>query len=257
MTLAAELHVQRPVVLLHAFPLSRRMWQPQLQALHRAGFSPVAVDLPGFGESPLQGPPTLEAFARAVLDTLDRLQVAQAVWVGLSMGGYVLMRVLEMAPERVLAAVFADTRAEPDSPEARARRFDQAARVATGGPEALVDSFVEAALGPTTRTRRPQVVETVRQLILANRAAAIIHALHAMAARPDSSEVLRRTSVPALVVVGQEDALTPPAVARQLAGLLRQARYVELEGAGHLPNLETPDAFNGALLSFLQDLPAA
>ena len=252
MTLAVDFRPLRPVVLLHAFPLNRRMWEPQLGPLRQAGFSPVAPDLPGFGESPLVGPPDLEHYARAVLHTLDQLQIGRAAWVGLSMGGYVLFRVLALAPDRVAAAVLADTRAEPDGPEARARRFDQASRVAASGPQALAEGFVESALGATTRSRRPGVVERVRELVLAARPAGIVHALHAMAARPDSTPLLGSLRVPALVVVGQEDSLTPPGVAKSMAERIPGARWVEIPGAGHLPNLETPEAFNEALLDFLR-----
>ena len=252
MRLAVDFRPCRPVVLLHAFPLNRQMWNPQLGALQQAGFSPIAPDLPGFGESPPTGPADLEHFARAVLRTLDELHVGRAAWVGLSMGGYVLFRVLALAPERVAAVVLADTRAEPDSPEARARRFDQASRVATSGPQALADGFVETALGATTRSQRRRVVEQVRALVLAASPAGIVHALHAMAARPDSTPLLGCVQVPALVIVGQEDSLTPPAVARAMAERIPGGRWVEIAGAGHLPNLEAPEAFNEALLNFLQ-----
>ncbi|HEY8486068.1 MAG TPA: alpha/beta fold hydrolase [Limnochordales bacterium] len=255
MTLSVRVRMHRPVVLLHAFPLSHRMWDDQVEALHREGFSPIAPDLPGFGESPLQGHPDIGAFAQAALEALDRLQVARAAWVGLSMGGYVLMRVLAMAPERVAAAVFADTRAEGDAPEALRRRFDQAARVAAEGVGALVEGFLELALGATTRRERPQVAQRVRAIIQANGPAAVVHALHAMARRPDSTELLARLSVPSLVLVGQEDALTPPAVAREMARRIPGCRYVELAGVGHLANLEDPERFNGELLGFLRSLP--
>ena len=253
MSLAIDFQPCRPVVLLHAFPLNRRMWGPQLGVLRQAGFSPVAPDLPGFGDSPLSGPPDLEHFARAVLRTLDQLHIERAAWVGLSMGGYVLFRVLALAPERVAAVVLADTRAEPDSPEARARRFDQASRVAASGPQAIAEGFLEGALGPTSRRQRPGVVGRVRELVLQARPAGIIHALHAMAARPDSTPLLGSIRVPALAMVGQEDALTPPAVVKALAERIPGARCVEIPGAGHLPNLETPEAFNEALLNFLRE----
>lgn len=253
MHLDAAFYPYRPVVLLHAFPLNRRMWEPQLAALRQAGFSPLAVDLPGFGGSPLQpARATLEDFARAVLETLDHLQVPCAAFVGLSMGGYVLMRLLELAPQRVSAAVFADTRAGADSPEARARRADQAARVASEGTGAIEQTFLQSALSPATLRGRPEVVEQVRALIAQAPPAAVVHALRAMADRPDSTPLLASVTVPALVMVGEDDALTPPEVAREMAERLPRGRLVVLPQAGHLSNLEAPDAFNEALLSFLE-----
>lgn len=245
----------RPVVLLHAFPLNRRMWDGQVAALAGAGFSPLALDFPGFGAAPLHpGRRSLADFARAVLEALDELHVGSAAFVGLSMGGYVLFRLIELAPERVAAMVLADTRAEADGPEARTRRADQAARVAAGGPEALADGFLESALSLATRRSRPDVVAKVRELVGQASAAGIVHALRAMAERPDSSGLLASVKVPALVIVGEHDALTPPGVARQLVERLPHGRLVVLPGAGHLSNLEAPEAFNEALLAFLRGL---
>ena len=251
MRLASDFSPYRPVVLLHAFPLNRRMWDAQVTLLQRQGYSPLALDLPGFGDSPLAGSADLAGFARAVLQTLDELQVRRAAWVGLSMGGYVLFRILAMAPERVGALVLADTRAEPDGPEARQRRFDQASRVAAQGPSALADSFVASAVGAGTRARAPEVAERVRRWVSEARVAGIVHALHAMAARPDSTPLLGSITVPTLVLVGREDTLTPPDVAQAMAARIPGARCHVIEGAGHLANLEAPEAFNRLLLDFL------
>lgn len=255
--LHARVRLPRPVVLLHAFPLNAAMWEPQAQALAAAGFTPVALDLPGFGQSPLQGETTLDDFARRVLERLDGLGVDRAAFVGLSMGGYVLFRLMAAAPQRAVGVVLANTRATPDSPEAQARRYSQASQVAAQGVEAIAEGFVSSALSPATRQDRREVVESVRRLVAAATPAGVVNALRAMAVRPDSTPLLGSLGCPALVIGGEQDALTPPDEARRMAQAIPGARLELLPQAGHLSNLEAPEAFNRALLGFLEHLPWA
>lgn len=251
MALGATFEPYRPVVLLHAFPLDRTMWSPQVEALKEAGFSPLAPDLPGFGESRTVRAGSLEAFAAAVLQTLDRHGVRRAAFVGLSMGGYVLFRIWERAPDRVLALVLADTRAEPDGPDARERRSLQARQVQTEGPAAIAGGFVQGALGATTHRHRPTVVEWVRDRVASAPPEGVVQALHALAGRPDSRPLLPGITVPTLIVVGDEDTLTPPDASRTMAAAIPGSVLQVLAGAGHLANLEDPGAFNRVLLDFL------
>ncbi|MBE3597273.1 MAG: alpha/beta fold hydrolase [Limnochordaceae bacterium] len=228
------------------------MWQPQMQALAERGFSAVAVDLPGFGSSPLRDEQDLDGFAARVLEVLDGLQVERAAFVGLSMGGYVLFRLWQQAPHRIGALVLADTRAEADSPEARERRYAQASQVAVLGVEAILEGFVAGALGRATLDGRPGVVETVRRLVREARPAGVVNALRAMAVRPDSTPLLPRITVPTLVVVGEQDGLTPPDVARRMAAAVPGATLSVVPEAGHLSSLEAPGTFNRQLLDFLE-----
>lgn len=251
MALGVTFEPYRPVVLLHAFPLNRAMWSPQIAALKEAGFSPLAPDLPGFGESRAVGADSLDGFAAAVLETLDRYGVQRAAFVGLSMGGYVLFRIWERAPERVLALVLADTRAEPDTPEARQRRLFQASQVQAEGPAAIADGFMQGALGATTHRDRAAVAARVRDLVLGAPPEGVVQALHALAGRPDSRPLLPGITVPTLILVGDEDTLTPPDAARTMAAAIPGSVLQVLPGAGHLANLEDPGAFNRTLLEFL------
>ncbi|BDG60825.1 alpha/beta fold hydrolase [Caldinitratiruptor microaerophilus] len=251
MALAVTFEPYRPVVLLHAFPLNRTMWSPQVETLEAAGFSPLAPDLPGFGESRAVRAQSLDGFAAAVLETLDRYGIRRAAFVGLSMGGYVLFRIWERAPERVLALVLADTRAEPDAPEARERRLLQASQVEAQGPAAIADGFVQGALGATTHRARAGVTLRVRDLVLGAPREGVVQALHALAGRPDSRPLLPGIRVPTLILVGDEDTLTPPDASRAMAAAIPGSVLKVLPGAGHLANLEDPGAFNGALLDFL------
>ncbi len=243
-----------PVVLLHAFPLSSAMWLDQ-----RAGLSSVCrvltPDQRGFGGSPLgDDPPSLDACADDLAALLDRLELDRVVLGGLSMGGYVAMAFLRRHPGRVQGLLLADTKASADPPEAAQRRRDVADLVLAEGADVLLEAVLPALLGPTTTATRPQVTARVRALVQAAPPDAVAWAQRAMADRPDSSAVLAATDVPAVVVVGDEDALSPEADARAMADALPQGRLHVLPGAGHLSAVETPETFTGAVLELLSRL---
>jgi 3-oxoadipate enol-lactonase len=233
------------VLFLHAFPFNSQMWDPQVARLPDA-WGALAPDLPGFGLAPV-GPPDLDAWALGLLERLDRDGIGRPVLVGLSMGGYVALRLLAAAPERFSGLLLADTRAVPDTPEGRDRRTETAARVRVEGVAWMPDVQVPNLLGETTRTTRPEVEAAVRRMMLAAAPEGVARALEAMRDRPDSSAVASALRVPAMVVCGAEDALTPPAEMRSLAGSIPGADHHEIPGAGHLSCLEAPDAFAAAL----------
>jgi 3-oxoadipate enol-lactonase len=244
--------VSPPVVLLHAFPLDGTMWAPQLAGIERLGPA-LAPDLPGFGGQP-PGAPDLAAYADAVVAGMDAAGFERAVVVGLSMGGYVALRLLDRHRARVAGLVLADTRAEADDDAGRARRTGQAARARAEGVAWLPDALVPALLGETTRHQRPEVVAEVRARVARADPEGVARALEAMRDRPDSTPLLATIDVPTLVIVGAEDALTPPATARGLAAAIPGARLEIVPEAGHLANLERPLAFDEVLFDFLGGL---
>jgi 3-oxoadipate enol-lactonase len=260
-----------PLLLLHAFPLSRRMWRPQLAAL--AGCCRMlAPDLPGFGESPAHPahvgapPPSpgvcrMEDMAAAAVRLLDARGIPAAVVCGLSMGGYVALALYDEFPERVRGLVLADTRAGADDEAGRRRRLESAADVESrGSAAALADTLLPKLIssrggagralgGP--HPDRTELVEWLRGEIAAASAAGVAAAQRGMAARPDRSHLLARIAVPTLVVVGEEDELTPPAESLRMREGIAGSRLVTIAAAGHLSSLEQPGAFNQALREFL------
>jgi pimeloyl-ACP methyl ester carboxylesterase len=241
-----------PLVLLHGFALSSEMWSAQRDGL--AGVCRVITpDQRGFGGSPLgDDEPSLEHAVGDLTALLDRLGLARVVLGGLSMGGCVVMRFLARYPERVAGVVLADTKAAADSPEAKELRERIARRVVEpGGIEILYREFVPTIVGRTTKDHRPEVLQRVRDLIGAQPVEAIAWASRAMGVRPDSTDVLAGTRVPALVIVGDEDERTPPAEAQAMAAVLPRAELVRLPGAGHLSAVEDPAAFTAAVREFV------
>ena len=244
----------RPLVLLHAFPLSSGMWQEQRDLLGRH-CRILTPDQRGFGSSPPGADaPSLTACADDVVALLDRLGLERVVLGGLSMGGYVAMELLRRAPERVEGLVLADTKAQADTAEQREGRLRTAESAEREGTGELAEQMLPALLGRTSLEHRPAVAERVRALVARTPATAVAWASRAMAARPDSFEVLRATGVPALVVVGDEDVLSPVAQAQEMADALPDSRLLVVPGAGHLTALEDPEAFARGVSAFLEEL---
>lgn len=240
------------LLLIHAFPANARLWEPQF-ALADEGWHVVAPHLRGFGDLDEGTPPDtrIDDYAADIEGLLRDLDVRQAVVGGLSMGGYTAFALYRRAPSLVRALILADTRAEADPPEARQNRLRLIEAARTGGVAAVADEMVPRLLGATTHARRPEVVARVRELIAESHPDAPIAALHAMMTRREATSLLGSVSVPTLVVVGDEDVLTPPALSEAMARGIPGAELVVVPGAGHYPNLEDPAAFNAAVAAFL------
>lgn len=232
-----------PLVLLHAFPFDHRMWSAvEVEA--------ITPDQRGFGGTPLgTAAPDLSVVAQDVIDSLDG---RPAVLGGCSMGGYVAMAVLRAAPELVAGLVLVSTRATADNETGRANRHAMADRIDAEGPGFVPDTVLPTLLGAETFDRRPDVVDRVRGLVSEQDGAAIAWAQRAMAARPDSSELLRGTDIPTLIIRGEQDTLIPADEAEALSDLMPKAELVVLTGTGHLPPLESPAEFTAAVARWLE-----
>lgn len=246
----------RTYVLLHAFPLGANQWEPQMRHIP-AGWRLITPDLRGFGgstELDSLSEPAVADYAADVEDLLAELSVPRAVIGGLSMGGYAALALLQAAPQLFEGLVLADTRATADTPEGRANRRTMLALVDREGPSGVARELMPKLLGKTTREGNPEVEAQVRRLIKQQSPAAIRGAIQRMMHRPDSSALLPHVTVPTLVIVGDEDELTPPEESRRMAEAVPGATLVTIPGAGHLSNLEQPDAFTAALNGFLTKL---
>ena len=240
------------VVLIHGFPLCRRMWRPQAALLAAAGFRVVTPDLRGFGESDApEGPYSMGLFADDLVGLLDQLGIERAVVGGMSMGGYVLMNLLERHPERVSAACFLLTRSNADDEAGKARRLALAREVLSAGPRAVAEAFVPLLFAPATLRERPELVAEVRGWMEATDPQGLAGGLLAMRERKEYTPLLDRFRLPALVIGATEDRAVPPEVAAMLQQGLPDSTLCMIPGGGHLANLEKPEAFNRCLLEFL------
>ena len=244
-----------PLVLLHAFPLDGRMWAPQVEAL--AGTYQVIVpDLRGFGAARDQAVEEagMDLLADDLLRLMDDRGLDRVVLGGLSLGGYVALAFMRRHADRVSGLVLLDTKATADGDQARDDRLKMAERVLEEGTDFVPVVMLPKLLGETSREHRPEVVEKVATLIREQSPQAIAGAQRGMAARGATTDVLATIAVPTLVITGEEDAVTGPEVGRELAAGIPGARFLLVEEAGHLANLEQPEIVNEALLDFLAPL---
>lgn len=251
----------KPVlVLVHAFPLGAQMWEPQFRGAF-PGWRILAPDLRGFGGSTDpradDADPTIDDYAEDIAALVRDVAGRPVVLGGLSLGGYVAFAVMRRTPTLVRALILADTRAGADSLEARAGRKAMLNVLEHDGPQGVAREMMPKLLGTATREHNPDVAETVRLLIKRQSPNAIRDAVVRMMERPDATPLLATMAVPALVIVGDEDVLTPPAEAEAIAAALPNASLVRIAGAGHLANLEQGMAFEASIEDFLAGLPPA
>lgn len=231
-----------PVVLLHAFPMSGAMWEPQISVLRE--FRVLIPDLRGFGGTPLTAPWLIEHAAADVLESFS----GEAVFVGLSMGGYVALQVAAAAPERVAGLVLCDTRAEPDANENKAKRAAAIDFVRKNGVEPFLGPFLKDAISNIKAS------SFLHGVAAKSSPEAVVAALAALAARPDAVPGLSKITAPTAVLVGSQDKITPLPLSEAMRSRIPGAELHIIPDAGHFTNAENPAAFNDRLVSFLKRL---
>lgn len=244
-----------PLLLIHGYPLNRQLWADQIRALKDIAHL-IVPDLRGHGESEsTPAPYTIDILADDCHELLNILGIEQPIIVGgLSMGGYIAMAFYRRYPERVNGMVLAATRASADTSEGRANR-DKAIQLARKeGPAAIAESMLPKMFAPKTYITRPELVNEIRKMMIGTSTEGIIGALTAMKERPDSFDILSQFNKPALIIHGDEDQIMSIEDAQAIQKAIRGSKLEIIPSAGHLPNLEQPQAFNAALRRFLQNL---
>jgi 3-oxoadipate enol-lactonase len=239
-----------PVLFLHGFPHNRALWSAQLAGLSAQSHC-IALDLRGFGESSVAPPYSMDQYADDVAAFMDKLEINQAVVCGLSMGGYVALAMWRRHQQRIKALVLADTRATPDSEEAREKRRSMAQLARDRGSGAVAQAVLPTMVGERTRENSPHVVNAVYRILTSANVAGIVGALEAMRERPDSTPILSTIDVLTLIVVGEDDVLTPLADSEAMHRVIYGSRLQVIGRAGHVSNVERPAAFNHVLGEFL------
>jgi 3-oxoadipate enol-lactonase len=253
--LAVEVLGEGPAILfIHGYPLNRSMWREQANALE--GFRRIAPDLRGMGQS--DAPDLgygMAIYAADLAALLDALGVDDVVLCGHSMGGYIAFEFLRTWRSRVRGLILIDSRAEADTPDGRRARDAAAASARDGGAAAIAETMLPKMLAPATMLHQPETVERIRGVMASTPVPGIVGALAAMRDRVGSEPLLPTLSdVPTLVLVGEEDGLTPPDQARAMAQAIPGARFATIPDAGHLPPVEQPSATTRILREFLGSL---
>jgi len=241
------------IVFLHGFPLSHAMWSSQINEFaktHRV----IVPDLRGHGGSTVtEGTVTMKDMADDVAKLLEALGVTSSVTLcGLSMGGYVAWEFWQSHSDLLARLILCDTRAVADTEEVARGRHMMAAQVIDAGAQMAADSMPPKLLGEQAKAQ-PKVVESVRSMILATDPQGIAATQRGMAERIDMTSQLAKVDVPALVLCGAEDVISPPDEMQQFASAMPDAKFVEIANAGHLAPLEQPVATNDAMRSFLEE----
>lgn len=254
MKVAFEEHgTGKPVVLLHAFPLSRRMWEPQVEALVEAKCRVILPDFRGFGETPLVGETTgMEELAADVNELLDHLKIDKAIIGGLSMGGYVTFNLYRLFPEKFGALVLADTTSAADTDEKREGRFKLIRETASKGMPAVIDGMLPNLTSDDTKSNNPELIRRFEATFLETDPPAVMAALRGMAARRDHSQMLKEITAPTLLIFGENDKITNLEAAKNLDEHIPNAQLVIIEKSGHYSNAEATPEFNRALVDFVK-----
>ena len=245
------------LVLVHGHPFDRSMWRPQAEHLSRQGWRVITPDLRGYGATTVvPGTTTLEDFARDLAGLLDHLGIGRIVLGGLSMGGQIVMEFHRLFPDRSRGLLLADTSPAADAEAGRKARIDTADRIVGEGMDRYADELLPMMVAPRTLHAQPAVAAHVHAMMCRTSPHGAAAALRGRARRRDYGTLLGEITVPTLVVVGRADEFTPVETAELIQRRVTDSTLTIVEDAGHLPNLEQPDAFNTAVAAFLESLAA-
>ena len=240
-----------PLMLVHGFPLDGRMWSTQLNTLAlRARV--VVPDLRGFGRSPETGPFTLETLADDVHALAEYLKLGRCVFAGLSMGGYVALAYVKKHLANLRGLILVDTKAEADTEQAKEGREKMIAQARQQGVKPIADAMLAKLIPQEAAASRPQLARELRDMMDSQRPATLAHALAAMRDRPDRTDVLSSINVPTLIIVGEQDSITPPDVMRPIHLKVKDSEMLVIPSAGHMTPMEQPMQVNRAIERFLE-----
>ncbi len=247
-----ETKTEKPVVvLLHAFPFSADMWQPNLDSLSK-NFRLITPDLLGLGKSSKKGSSSIEAMARDVFLHLEDLQIKEPVFLaGISMGGYVAFEFFRNYPDQVKGLGLFSTRPDADTAEISEKRFQGIEKIKKEGLDSFLEGALPKLLGSTTLQDQPQVLATLKEIASKNTDDGVADALLAIARRRDSTHLLRKIKCPLLIMGGREDAVIPAAVAETMSAQIPNSMIHIFESSGHLLNLESPNEFESVFINFM------
>lgn len=245
-----------PLLFIHGYPLSRKIWDPQLKELSKLARI-ITLDLRGHGDSfPFEGPYLMDVLASDIIKVLNDAEINEpTVICGLSMGGYVSLALYKNHPELFRGLILTSTRSAADSQEGKANRDASIRNLMEHGVDQIVDKMLPKLVSPFTFSHQPDLVNSIREIMIHTSPEGIIGALSGMRDRPDSTDLLTRISCPVLIVHGVEDQLIPMSEAEQMHALVPNSALVRIPNAGHLPNMEQPELYNRAVGDFLSSLP--
>lgn len=243
-----------PIIFVHGFPYDHTMWNKTVDALKDKYYC-VTYDIRGFGQSPAgSGQYTIESFVDDLENIVDELYLTKPVLCGLSMGGYISLRAVERMEEKFSAVIFCDTKPEADDNATKLKRANGVKLLHEKDAEEFIRPFVKNCFGPKYLDEQNDEYQTLEDYFAKSSAVAVSGCLIAMAARTDTTVALGNIKLPTLVICGEDDKLSPPAVMKQMAEKINGAKFVLIPESGHMTPIENPNEFNNALKDFLKKL---
>lgn len=243
-----------PIVMVHGFALDQRMWKNQMEEFSRS-HTVIAVDVPGCGKSPLSRSASMADLAEEIYAAIEpHLNGQAAVYMGLSMGGYIGWEMISRYRSAFRAAVMCDTRAAADMPSTAEGRRQMAMKALEEGAASVLAPMIPRLLSDETQANQPDIVELMQAMMFAVGSQTIHDHQIAMAQRRDFTAMLSDFTLPVLLICGTEDILTPPKEMKRLAEKLPQAVYAEIDKAGHMAPLEQPISVNKHIHAFLESM---
>jgi 3-oxoadipate enol-lactonase len=243
-----------PLLFIHGFPFSKTMWQPQMEALKHA-HRVIAYDIRGFGRTnPGNEKPSITLFADDLINFMDLMQINKAIVCGLSMGGYILLNAVDRYPERFEAIILCDTQCIADSSEIKEKRHKTIEQVEQNGVKAFVENFIKTAFCEETLNNKKDRVEKIKEIMLSTPLPTITKTLKALAERQETCFALPGMRMPALIICGKQDMITPVIQSEYLYEHLIHSTLHTIDNAAHLSNWEQADAFNQHVLNFLSSM---
>lgn len=240
-----------PVLFLHGFPFDKSMWKGQIDSL-KESFCTIALDIRGFGKSTDEETHLgINLFTDDLIAFMDRRNIEKAIVCGLSMGGYIALNAVKRFPERFKALILADTQCINDSAEAKEKRMKTVEEIKQNGTDEFNENFLKSVFHPDSFQNKPEIVESLREVVLANSTRSITAGLVALAERSESCSSLSTIAIPTLIICGAQDKLTPLAQSQFMHENIKGSVLKVIEGAGHVSNLEQPEEFNKHLHNFL------
>lgn len=240
------------IVFIHGQPFNRTMWKYQVDAFsstHRL----IVPDLRGYGETDItERIVLLDELALDLIHLLEHLQIKEATFVGLSMGGQIVFELYRLAPHLVTAIILADTDARAETAESYAHRINLSQRILAEGMHRFTDDRISQFMCPKTFETKPEVAGHLKQMMTGTNAMGAACVQRGRAERRDHTPVLASINIPVLIIVGEEDIFTPPATAAYMHAHIRGSELVVIKDSGHIPSMEQPERFNDAMNAFLR-----
>jgi 3-oxoadipate enol-lactonase len=248
---------KQSIVFVHAFPLSMRMWDPQAEALKNA-YHVVVYDNRSFGYSDVGTDSlTIDSHVDDLFGIIEKLNLNKPVLCGLSMGGYIALRALERSQDTFKAVILCDTRSFADDNSGKIKRAEQIKQIKRGERKEFDEEFLKNTLSPKTidgNEEKQKIIVFTKEIMSNQKDSAVTGALMTMAARTDTTDSLENINLPVLIIVGEDDRLTPASPSRLMNAKIKNARLIIIPEAGHFPNLENTAKFNEEIIKFLNGL---